>query len=221
MEFIRNLFDTITNNLIAGDAFYMIAKSIITTMIVTGIAWVIMFFFGTIVSYCMCYEKKIVSRLFEAICFIFRSTPALLMLLLFYYVICKQSRLDPAIIAGIALGFYGAGHLAEILAKYVRDAQRKQDASVNKRLQQVFYSVCIPQAMEDALFPIKRITIHILQWTTVVGYITVNDLTEVMNRIGQRTMYPFFSIFVCIIFYMVVTIIIEGIFRLFERRFEK
>lgn len=218
MSFIRNIFDTVINNLISGDAYYIIAKSVIVTIAIGVIAWIVAFLVGGLVSYFMCYEKKVISRIAEAVSFVFRSTPALLMMLLFYYVFLKSSHMNPIIIASLALGFYGAGHFAEIIARGVLQAQKRQDIEVTKRLKNVFYTVALPQSMEETIFNIKRLVIHMFQWTTVVGFITVNDLTEVMNRIGQRTMYPFFSIFVCIIFHMVISIIIEGIFNAIEKR---
>lgn len=221
MSFIKNIFETVTNNLIAGDAYYIIAKSVIVTLAIAVIAWLIAFLLGGFISHFMCYEKKVISRIAEVFCFIFRSTPVLLIMLLFYYVFLKSTHISPVIIASISLGLYGAGHFAEILARCVHEAQTRQDAEVTKRLKNVYYSVAAPQAMEESIFQIKRLTIQLFQWITVAGYITVNDLTEVMNRIGQRTMYPFFSIFVCIIFYMVVTIIIEGIFNAIEKRLKR
>lgn len=221
MSFIRNIFDVVINNLISGDAYYIIAKSVIVTLVIAVIAWLIAFLVGGFLSYFMSYEKKLVSRIAEVFCFIFRSTPVLLIMLLFYYVFLKSTHISPIIIASISLGLYGAGHFAEILARCVLEAQKRQDIEVTKRLKNVFYSVAAPQAMEESIFQIKRLTIQMFQWITVAGYITVNDLTEVMNRIGQRTMYPFFSIFVCIIFYIIITIIIECIFSAIEKRLNR
>ena len=218
MSFIRNIFDVVINNLISGDAYYIIAKSVIVTLAIAVVAWLIAFLVGGFLSYFMSYDKKLVSRIAEVFCFVFRSTPVLLIMLLFYYVFLKSTQISPIIIASLSLGLYGAGHFAEILARCVLEAQKRQDIEVTKRLKNVYYSVAAPQAMEESIFQIKRLTIQMFQWITVVGYITVNDLTAVMNRIGQRTMYPFFSIFVCIIFYMVITIIIESIFNGIEKR---
>ena len=217
MSFIRNIFDAVTNNLIAGDAYYIIAKGVIVTLAITALSWIIAFLVGGFISYFMSYEKKVISRIAEGFSFLFRSTPALLMILLFYYAFFKGSHMNSIIIASLALGFCGAGHFSEIIARGVLQAQKNQDEQVTKRLKKLFYRVAVPQAMEDTIFQIKRLAIQMFQWTTVVGFISVNDLTEVMNRIGQRTMYPFFSIFVCIVFHIVISIIIESIFYVLEK----
>ena len=72
--------------------------------------------------------------------------------------------------------------------------------------------------MEDSLFHIKRLAVIMLQWTTVAGYISVNDLTEVMYGIGHRTMYPFFSIAFSIILYLLATILVEWIFKILGKK---
>lgn len=221
MSFIRNIFEAVSNNLISGDAYYLIAKSVFVTIAIAVVAWIVAFVLGGLVSYFMCYEKKVISRIAEGVCFLLRSTPALLMMLLFYYVFLKSSHVSSFLIAGISIGFYGAGHFAEIIARAVLQAQKTQDVEVTRRLKHVFYSVALPQAMEDTVFMLKRLVIHMFQWTTVVGYISVNDLTEIMTRIGHRTMYPFFSIFVCIIFHLFIAIVLEIIFNSIEKKLKR
>lgn len=215
---LRNLLDAIQNNLISGDAYYLIIKSIITTFVITIIAWAVAVILGALISYFMSYDKKVLSGIFSGISFLLRSTPVLLLLLLMYYVVFKKINLNLSLLSGITIGLYGAGHFSEILARQVRRASEEQDEFVVRRLKQVYFSVTLPQMAEDTLFMSKRLAIHILQWTTVVGYITVNDLTEVMNRIGQRTMYPFFSIGFCILCYLIATILIEAVFHFIEKK---
>ncbi len=221
MSILRNILDAVQNNLISGDAYYIIAKSVIVTFVITIIAWIVAVGLGALISYFMAYEKKGLSVLFSSISFLCRSTPVLLLLLFMYYVVFKSINMNLSLLSGLTIGLYGAGHFSEIIARQVIKAKEVQDDIVIKRLQQVYFSVTLPQTMEDTLFMIKRLSIQLLQWTTVVGYITVNDLTEVMNRIGQRTMYPFFSIAVCIICYLIATIIIESIFKMIEGKIKK
>lgn len=211
--------DAVYDNLISGNAYYLIIKSIIVTLVIAVIAWILSFVLGIFISYFMCYEKRIISGLAKGVCFVLRSAPALIIMLLFYYVLFKKMHISPILTASIALSLYGAGHFAEIMAHTVLLAQRKQDNAVTLRLQHMFYSIAAPQAVEESWFLIKRLTVQILQWTAVAGYITVNDLTEVLVRIGQRTMYPFFSLFCCLVFYLVLVIIVEWVFKVLSKKF--
>ncbi len=221
MSILSNLMDAVNNNLISGDAYYIIIKSVIVTFAITMIAWGVTFILGALISYFMSYDQRIICAICSAISFLLRSTPVLLLLLLMYYVVFKNVNLNLTLLSGITIGMYGAGNMSEILARQVKKASEEQDEVIIKRLRQVYFTVTLPQMLEDTLFMTKRLCIQILQWTTIVGYITVNDLTEVMNRIGQRTMYPFFSIAVSIICYLIATIIIESIFQFIEKKIRK
>ena len=218
--FITNIFNAVSDNLISGGAYYNIAKAVFVTLFMTLTAWLIAAVLGILVSYLMCYEKKVISAVGRGICFIFRSVPAILTLWLFYYCIFGKVSLSGMIIAGVAVGFWGAGHFSEILARSIRKEQERLGSRITGKLEQIYFSAVIPQAIEDSLFDLKRLAVHILQWTAAAGYIGVNDLTEVMYGIGHRTMYPFFSIFFAAILYMIATLLIEGMFSIIKKLLE-
>lgn len=226
MKLITNIFNAVYNNLVSGGAYYLIAKGVLVTAAVTVTAWLVAAALGCLVSYLMCYEKKIISGIGRGICFVFRSVPVILVMWLFYYCIFGGGRLNAAIIAGIAIGFWGGGHLSEILSRAVKKEQQRLSKSLKEKLEGVYLVAVLPQALEDSLFDLKRLAVHILQWSAVSGYIAVNDLTEVMYGIGHRTMYPFFSIFFAAILYLIATLLIEWLFsfigkKLNERETEK
>lgn len=215
---VGGLFEAIKSNLISGQAYYKIIKGIITTVIIVLIAWLIAFLIGAICSYFMCYNKLIISSAAKGVCFFFRSTPVLLLLLLFYYVIFKRSHSLTMLIAAMAIGLHGAGLFAELITKTVKENQVWADKRLMQKLKAAYFTAALPEAIEGSLFNIKRLMLCLLQWTTVVGYASVNDLTEVMINIGQRTMYPFFSISCSIIFYLLAAILIEWLFWIIKKK---
>ncbi|MCR5685389.1 MAG: ABC transporter permease subunit [Lachnospiraceae bacterium] len=220
MKFINNIFNAVSDNLISGGAYYLIAKAILVTLFMTVTAWLVAVSLGVLVSYLMCYEKKVVSGIGRGVCFVFRSVPAILTVWLFYYCLFGRMSLPGMITGGLAIGMWGAGHFAEVLARSVKKEQTRIGERISSKLERVYFTTVIPQALEDSLFDIKRLMVHMLQWTAVAGYIGVNDLTEVMRGIGHRTMYPFFSIFFAAILYMIATLVIEGIFKLIQKGLE-
>ena len=220
-KFFSNIFNAISDNLISGGAYYLIAKALLVTVLITVCAWVIAFVFGIGISYLMSYEKKVVSHLGRALCFIFRSVPVLLSLWLLHYCVFGSSTVSGIITAGLSIGLFGAGHLAEIISMSVIKTQEKLKGNLRNKLEKVYFRIVVPQALEDSLFHVKRLAVMLLQWTTVAGYISVNDLTEVMYGIGHRTMYPFFSIAFTIIIYMIATVIIEAVFKAIDKKIKK
>lgn len=221
MSFFRNILDAVSDNLISGDAYYLIIKGIIVTAVIAVLAWIIALVIGSLISFVCCYEKKVVSSIGRVLSFVFRSTPVLLGMMFFYYVFFKSSHISGTLIMAIALGLYGAGHFGEIITRAVLVEQSGLTSATREKLGHMFFTTVVPQAMEDSVFQIKRLVIQIFQWTTIAGYISVNDLTEVMSGIGQRTMYPFFSIAFSIILYWLATLVIELVFKLIMNRIKK
>ena len=58
MSFINNIFNAISDNLISGGAYYLIAKAAVVTAAIAVLAWIIAGIFGIGISYLMSYEKK-------------------------------------------------------------------------------------------------------------------------------------------------------------------
>lgn len=210
---MSGLFDLINDNLLNGGAYKDILKACGTTFGMTLLAWIIAAVFGGLISLLMCYEKKAVSRIAEGVCFVFRSIPALVLVLLFYYGVFGGTNVNGVLIVGTALGLYGGGHLAELIARFVLEERKNFSKEADKRLERNFFTLMLPEALEKNLFHIKRLTIHIMQWTAVAGYVSVNDLTEVVTGIGHRNMYPFFGIFFAAICYLAATALIELVFN--------
>ena len=51
----------------------------------------------------------------------------------------------------------------------------------------------------------------------MVGYVTITDLTRVINNIGSRTMQPLFMILVGLLLYLGMAYACYGVFALVER----
>lgn len=218
---MSNLVNAIKSNLISGGAYSLIIKALIVTVLITVAAWLIAAAAGAVFSYFMCYEISAVSALAKAFSFLFRSTPVLLLMLFLDYGIFGASNISAKIFAALAIGLYGAGHFSEILTKAISEHEDFQNREIRKRLRTAFFNAALPEGTKRSIFQVKRLVIQLMQWTTIAGYIGVNELTNVMQQIGNRTMYPLFSIAFSIIIYLAATIIIELIFSAIEKKLNK
>ena len=67
--------------------------------------------------------------------------------------------------------------------------------------------------------PVYQSTIvNLIQWTSVVGYVTITDLTRVINNVSSRTMQPFLVISVGMLLYLGLSYLVYGIFALTKRK---
>lgn len=216
---IGNIMNAIKDNLIAGGAYQLIIKAVIVTFVITVIAWLVAAVVGAVCGYFMCYRERVITMLAEAVCFLFRSAPVLLLLLFFYYGVFGSVNINGVLLSGTAIGLYGGGHFAEILMKTIRESEDWKNRELRRRLKRAFFTAALPHASCVSLFQVKRLCIQLLQWSTVVGYIGVNDLTEVMLTIGQRNMAPFFGIAFSILLYLTATLLIEAVFAWIAKTF--
>jgi len=56
--------------------------------------------------------------------------------------------------------------------------------------------------------------VNLIQWTSVVGYVTITDLTRVINNTASRTMQPLLTIAIGMLIYLAMAYIVFGIFKL-------
>ena len=150
-----------------------------------------------------------------------RGTPVLMLLMLLYYVVFASSRVDAANIAIIAFSLNTAAVVAEIMRTALHAVPAGQvDAAfaLGMRGFEIFRSIILPQASRAALPVYQSAVINLIQWTSVVGYISITDLTRAINFISSRTMEPLLMLFVGIILYLLMAYVSYGIFALFRRR---
>lgn len=219
MSFFNNIVNAVSDNLISGGAYFQIAKGIAVTAIITLVAWIVAFVLGTFLSYLTCYEKKLVSGIGRALCFINRSVPVIIAIWFVYYCFAGGS-LASILCVAVGIGLYGAGSMSEIITRAARKEMSQYSERVRDSLEKVHFSTVVPQAFENSLFELKRLALLLMAFSSLAGYVGVGDLTQVMSAIGHRTMYPFFSLFFCAICYMIAAGIIEHIFNVIIRRVE-
>jgi polar amino acid transport system permease protein/polar amino acid transport system substrate-binding protein len=79
---------------------------------------------------------------------------------------------------------------------------------------QAFMLITLPQAAKIAKPMYQANIVNLIQWTSIVGYVTITDLTRVINNIGSRTMQPLFMICVGVILYLAMAYVTYGLFAL-------
>lgn len=154
---------------------------------------------------------------------VLRGSPVLLLLMILYYVVFAESRIDPVIIAVIAFALNSGAHLAELMRSALEAVDKRQLEAARMlgiSKTKAFFALTLPQAGKIAKPVYQSSIINIIQWTSVVGYITITDLTRTVNNIGARTGDPFFPLFFGILIYLGLSYLVYGLFSMGEKRGE-
>ena len=206
---------------ITADTLKVIWSGLKVTLLITAAGLLL----GTLLAALLCAasrSKIIVLRIAEKVfSVVVRGTPVLMLLLLLFYVAFARTGVPAIMVAIIGFGLNTAAHVSEIMKSAlmaVDTGQVKAARTLGFSVWQAFWYVTFPQAVAFARPMYRNATINLLQWTSVVGYVTISDLTRVINQLGARSAKPFYSLFLGIVIYLFVGYMIHLIFRLTERK---
>ncbi|MDO4732715.1 MAG: amino acid ABC transporter permease [Bacillota bacterium] len=215
------MFEKIYDILIAGGAWLTILNGLWATVKITALSLL----FGTLLGAVVCSLRRSKYPFFRypAIAYIsiLRGSPVLLLLMLLYYVVFARSPLSAEMVAVITFGLNTAAYVAELMRSALDALDRGQleaARTLGFSRAESFRLIALPQAMQIARPVYQSTVVNLLQWTSVVGYVTITDLTRVINNISIRTMQPLFMIIVGILLYLLLSYTVNGLFALQEYR---
>ncbi len=211
------LSDILYKILIQGGSYWTILKGLGATVQISLFSLL----FGTILGafVCMLRMSKITIFRFCATVYIviLRGSPVLMLLMLMYYGIFARSSLEANTIAIITFSLNVAAHVAELLRASINATdygQIEAARTLGFGAFQAFRLVTLPQIITIAKPVYQSTVVNLIQWTSVVGYVSITDLTRVINNIASRTMQPMITIIIGMLIYLALAYIVHGLFAL-------
>ncbi|MBR4641184.1 MAG: amino acid ABC transporter permease [Selenomonadaceae bacterium] len=181
--------------------------------------------FGTLFGALLCFFRvgkfkplKVAAQIYISI---IRGSPVLMLLMLLFYGVFARTGLSPLLVAVVTFSMHTAAHVAELLRSSLMALDKGQVEAARTlgfSKWQAFKLVTLPQLARIAKPVYQSTVVNLIQWTSVVGYVTITDLTRVINNIASRTMQPMITIMGGMIIYLALSYIIYGIFHWTERR---
>ena len=181
--------------------------------------------FGTLFGSLLCFFRvgkikplRIAAQIYISI---IRGSPVLMLLMLLFYGVFARQGLSPELVAIITFSMHTAAHVAELLRSALMALDKGQIEAARTlgfSKWQAFKLVTLPQLARIAKPVYQSTVVNLIQWTSVVGYVTITDLTRVINNIASRTMQPMITITGGMIIYLALSYLVYGIFRLTEKR---
>ena len=148
---------------------------------------------------------------------VLRGSPVLMLLLLLYYGVFARAGLKPMTVAVFTFGLNVSAHVAELLRSAMETADKGQAEAARTlgfSAWNTFRLVMLPQVLHIAKPVYQSTIVNLIQWTSVVGYVTITDLTRVINNTASRTMQPLLTIIIGMLIYLALSYIIFGLFAL-------
>lgn len=203
--------------LIQGGSYNTILKGLGATVRISLFALI----FGTVVGALICALRMSKITIFRFIATVYiillRGSPVLMLLMLMYYGVFARSTLEAETIAVITFSLNVAAHIAELLRASISATDHGQVEAARTlgfSAWQGFHLITLPQVVKIAKPVYQSTIVNLIQWTSVVGYVSITDLTRVINNIASRTMQPMITISIGMLIYLALAYIVHGIFAL-------
>ena len=208
----NNFMDAFYLNFIQDDRWKYITDGLKTTLTVTFFAVIIGIALGFIVGVIRStYEKTGKLKILNALCTVYltviRGTPVVVQLMIIYFVIFGNVKVDKTLVAVLASGIMS-----------IDNGQFEAGRSLGFNYTQTMWYIIMPQAFKNVLPTLGNEFIVLLKETSVAGYIALQDLTKGGDIIRSRTYSAFMPLIAVAIIYLVMVMIFTYFVRLLERR---
>ena len=206
---------------IKNDAWLTILNGLWVTVEISILSLLFGTILGEIICFCRMSNFKVLSTLAKIYISIVRGSPVLMLLMLLFYGVFAGRGLSPVFVAVVTFSLHTAAYVAELLRSSIMATDKGQVEAARTlgfSKWQAFIYVTLPQIAHIAKPVYQSTIVNLIQWTSVVGYVTITDLTRVINNIASRTMQPMITIMGGLLIYLTISYAVYGIFALTERR---
>ena len=204
-------------NLIRENRWKLITDGFVETIKITVLAILI----GTILGMGVCAALRSRRRWVRSAAGLYGSfiqgTPTLVLLLIMFYVVFASSGLSASSVAIITFAFSfasSAGNIFNSSISTVPVGQTEAGLSLGFTPFKTFTGIVLPQALRHGLPLYAGDCVKLLQSTSIVGYIAIQDLTRASDLIRSRTFDALIPLLIITIIYFVLAWLIRKLLNL-------
>lgn len=215
-----NIFKSIGNSFyktfIKEARYKLFVKGFFITLLIAFLSGFIGTAFGLVLCILDRIGNKTLSLIIKGLSGIIQGIPSLLVLLIAYFVIFGKSSASPEFVSICTFSILFGLSVSGILTAGINSVDKGQfEASYalgfNKK--QTFFKIILPQALRHMLPIYKGEFISMLKLTSIVGYISAEDLTKASDIVRSRTYEAFFPLISSAIIYFLISFAIIYLVR--------
>ena len=214
------LSDKLYTILIKGNSWKTILEGLWVTLQISALSLALGTLLGALICLLRTRKNPVARGVASLYIAILRGTPVLMLLLLLYYGVFARAGLKPVMVAVITFALNTSAHVSELLRSALEAADRGQAEAARTlgfSAWDTFRLITLPQVLRIAKPVYQSTIVNLIQWTSVVGYVTITDLTRVINNTASRTMQPLLTISIGMLLYLALSYIVFGIFALTDK----
>jgi len=216
---------------IEQDGYKRVVEGLKNTLIIAIIGLIIGILIGTVIATVRVIPKyKVLPRILNGICSfyvgLFRGTPIVVQLLVFYYVMLPimNIHMTGVNVAILVFGLNSGAYISEIMRSGIQSVdpgQMEAGRAVGLSFGTTMMKIVIPQAVKNILPTLGNEFIALIKETSVVSFIGAADLYVAFNYIGSNSYEFMVPYLVMAVIYIVLVLLISLGIKLMERSLRK
>ncbi|MPZ26110.1 MAG: ABC transporter permease subunit [Micromonosporaceae bacterium] len=192
------------------------------TLYVTALAWLVMMATAFALGFARYYGNRPARWSSGLVVGLFRGTSTFVMLFWAFYVLPQFGvTLTPIVTGVLVLGITEGCYLAEGVRGSLASVTRGQAEAarvLGLSPWQTMARVVLPQALPTMIAPIGNFTIALLKFTSLLSFISVQDLTSRMQSLRYQVGDSIVLFGVLLVVYYLLSTALGWLFRYLERR---
>lgn len=221
IDFFNSFVNKFNKMFIEEDRWLLILDGIRVTCLITILSLLI----GTILGFAIYLLSSktgvAVKKVFDRIAFVIDRIPTILILMFLFYIVFSSTPIKGEYVSIIGFSIIETFSVYSMLDNGIRAIDKGQTEGAlalgyteNKTL----FKFVLPQALKIIMPSYKNDVVSLIKTTSIVGYITVQDLTRVSDIIRSRTYEAFFPLFVSAVVYFFLAWLLSNIVEKIQKR---
>lgn len=216
---------------IEQNGYVKVVEGLQNTLIIAILGLFIGILIGTLIATVRVIPKyKVLPRILNGFCSfyvgLFRGTPIVVQLLVFYYVMLPLMgvRMSGVQVAILVFGLNSGAYISEIMRSgimSVDQGQMEAGRAVGMSFGTTMMKIVIPQAVKNILPTLGNEFIALIKETSVVSFVGAADLYVAFNYIGSNSYEFMVPYLVMAVIYIVIVLLISAGIKVMERSLRK
>jgi His/Glu/Gln/Arg/opine family amino acid ABC transporter permease subunit len=213
------------------NGYVKVIEGLQNTLMIAIVGLIVGILIGTLIATVRVLPKyKRLPRILNGICSfyvaLFRGTPMVVQLLVFYYVLLPIMgiRTSGEVVAMAVFGLNSGAYISEIMRSGIQSVdagQLEAGRAVGLSFSVSMVKIVIPQAVKNILPTLGNEFISLIKETSIVSFVGAADLYVAFSYIGSNSYEFMVPYLVMALLYIVLVLIISLLVKLLERSLKK
>ena len=213
-RFWDGLANSFEKTFLRENRWQLIVNGLAVTLVISVCAAIL----GTVLGFGLMLwlrvKKAWLAAIAKGFCSLMQGIPAVVVLLICYFVVFGSVDIGPVPVAVIAFALLFAVSVAGILQTGIGAVEKGQweaATALGFGRAETFCRIIMPQAVRHVLPLYKGEFVGMMKLTSIVGYISIQDLTKAGDIIRSRTYEAFFPLLATAAIYFVMSSLITAL----------